>query len=442
MNWRTIYFLYRAELRAAFRERNIVINTVLMPALLYPVLLWVMFNGLLFVQGQAESMGSRVVLVGLPPEHDTVRGQIDTQEDLEIVEQARPFGEEEIRRALSEETVDAVVTFEPRPGSVAESSEAGSSEATAADKALDDNFTVRISYDSSHERSSIARGRLHALLNDYRKDWFRERAGAYLPPEDWDEFRIVPNNVATASQMGAMILGMLLPLYFVIMVAVGCMYPAIDSTAGERERGTWETTLTIATSRLSVVTAKYLYVSSLGFLAGALNLTAMTLTMGSVMAPLLQGEGEAAVEFGIPLAAIPLLFVGSLLLAASVAAAMMIFSAFARTFKEGQAMVGPIYIATFLPVLFLTREGIELTVGLACIPVVNVAMMVREAISGSFPAIPILVTFAVQALVIAALLRLAARILTFEDVVVGSYEGNFVRFLRRRLFRSSARRNT
>lgn len=426
MSWRSIYFLYLAELRAAFRERNIVVNTVLLPALLYPVLLWVVFNGLLFVQGQAESMSSRIVLVELPAEHEAVRRLIGERQDVEIVEDAELVNEEEGRRALAEETVDAVITFASYPGSVA--------------GVLDDNFTVRIEYDSSHERSSVAHGRLGELLGDYRDEWFRERAGAYLPAEDWDEFRIVSENVASASQMGAMILGMLLPLYFVIMVSIGCMYPAIDSTAGERERGTWETTLTIATSRLSVVTAKYLYVTSLGFLAGALNLTAMTVTMGSVMGPLLQGEGEAAVEFGIPLTAVPLLLVGSLLLAASVAAAMMIFSVFARTFKEGQAMVGPIYLATFLPILFVTREGLELTVGLACIPVVNVAMMVREAIAGSFPALPILVTFAVQALVIAALLRLAARILAFEDVVVGSYEGNLVRFLRGRLLHPSTRR--
>ncbi len=40
-----------------------------------------------------------------------------------------------------------------------------------------------------------------------------------------------------------MILGLIAPLYFVIMVAVGCLYPAVDTTAGEHERGTWETTL-------------------------------------------------------------------------------------------------------------------------------------------------------------------------------------------------------
>ncbi len=76
------------------------------------------------------------------------------------------------------------------------------------------------------------------------------------------------------------------------MVAVGCLYPAVDTTAGEHERGTWETTLTLAASRFSIVIAKYLYVTTMGFIAGLLNLTAMTLSMGSVLAPLMaRGEG-------------------------------------------------------------------------------------------------------------------------------------------------------
>jgi hypothetical protein len=59
-------------------------------------------------------------------------------------------------------------------------------------------------------------------------------------------------------------------------------------------------------------------------------------------------------------------------------------------------------------------------------------MMVREAIRGSFPVLPIVVVMVTQAVVIALLLRLAAVILRAEDVLTGSYEGNLIGFLRRR----------
>jgi len=157
--------------------------------------------------------------------------------------------------------------------------------------------------------------------------------------------------------------------------------------------------------------------------------------MGAVIRPLI-GDDDA-VAFAIPLTAIPLLIFGSLLLAASIAAAMMIFAVFARTFKEGQAMVSPIYLVTFLPMLFLLRLDLELSLGLAFIPVVNVSMMVRSAVRGSFPLLPIAVTLVVQVVVIAGLLRLASAILAFEDVLTGSFDGNLVRFLRNRLFAKS-----
>lgn len=406
MNWQPILDLYRSELRAAFRERHIVINTILLPALLYPVILWVLFNGLLFIQGQNEGQRSRVALEGSVPAELEARFEDDS--DLEIVLLERSTDE-----ALDADSVHVVVEVQPAKGPI------------------EADLEITVSYDSSREHSSFAQRRVIGILQKYRKERLEAIALDWISADEWAGFRVETENVASGDQMGAMILGLLLPLYFVIMVAMGCMVPAVDSTAGERERNTWETTMTLALSRVGVVTAKYLYVTTMGFLAGALNLAAMTLTMRSVLEPLLANEG-VELSFRVPLAAIPLLLAGSLVLAGSIAAAMMIFAVFARTFKEGQAMVTPIYIATFLPVLFLTREGLELTTGLAFLPVVNVAMMVREAIRGSFPVLPIVVVMVTQAVVIALLLRLAAVILRAEDVLTGSYEGNLIGFLRRR----------
>ena len=216
--------------------------------------------------------------------------------------------------------------------------------------------------------------------------------------------------------MGAMILGLIAPLYFVIMVAVGCLYPAVDTTAGEHERGTWETTLTLAASRFSIVIAKYLYVTTLGFIAGLLNLTAMTLSMGSVLAPLLARARQRSAS-RCRGAMMPWVLLGALFLAGSVAAAMMMVAVFARTFREGQAMTTPIMMFATLPVVFLGREGLELTPAMAAIPVVNVAMLAREALMGTLRTGPALITLAVQLGLIAILLAVASRVIRNEDVL-------------------------
>jgi sodium transport system permease protein len=223
-----------------------------------------------------------------------------------------------------------------------------------------------------------------------------------------------------------------LPVLFIVMVAMGCFYPAVDATAGERERNTWETLMSTAASRVSLVTAKYLYVTTMGGLAGLLNLAAMALTIKPIFAPLM-ARTEDTFHFTVPLAAVPVMALGAVLLAGFISAGMMIFASFARTFREGQAMITPFYMLTLLPVVFLQTPGLQFSLRLALVPIVNITLMVRAALSGAFPILPICVTVAVSVALIAACLWLAAFILQFEDVMLGSYNGSFRKFIQERL---------
>jgi sodium transport system permease protein len=221
-------------------------------------------------------------------------------------------------------------------------------------------------------------------------------------------------------------------MFLVIMLAVGCMYPAIDCTAGEREKSTWETLMTTGTSRTNIVIAKYLYVATLAAVAAILNLAAMLFSMKSVMAPIM-GDRGASFSFEIPPQSIPLILVVTILLALFVAAGMMILASFARTFKEGQSMVSPFYLAILLPVMFLQVPGLEFSPLLAAIPVVNVVMVFREAITGVFHWPLIGITIAVEIVCIALALWLATTILRYEDFMLGSYGGSLGKFLKERL---------
>ena len=86
-----------------------------------------------------------------------------------------------------------------------------------------------------------------------------------------------------------------------------------------------------------------------------------------------------------------------------------------------------------VPIVFLQVPGIKFTLPLACLPIANVTMMVREALSGVFHWPQIGLTVASSLLVIALCLRLAAFLLQFEDVVLGSFNGSFNKFIQQRL---------
>jgi sodium transport system permease protein len=412
--WRDVKVLYRREVLSALRERTIVVNSILVPIFLYPFMLWAMFTGLMFVRGQTEGQPSRVAVASWPPGHADLAGRFDDRDRFRLLDPAPDEAEADalIRRGA----LDAYVEFRP-----------------PAAGALAGNFRVRLTYDESSDRSGVARDRVTEAIDRYREAWLRREATALsIDQASWEGFAIETRNVASGRDMGRFILGLLLPLFFVVMVAVGCFYPAVDTTAGERERGTWETLMSVAASRTSIVTAKYLYVATFGCVAGTLNLAAVTLTMRPVLAPLLARTGEH-VEFSMPLAALPILALGALLLAGFVAAGMMLFASFARTFREGQSMITPFYLLILLPVMFLQVPGIRFSLALAAVPVVNVTMMVREAVAGVFHWPQLGVTVAVSLAAVAACIYAATFILRFEDVVLGSYSGGLAGFVRERV---------
>ncbi|MCA1792257.1 MAG: hypothetical protein LC667_21145, partial [Thioalkalivibrio sp.] len=146
--WRDVRTLYGREVRSALRERSVVLNSILFPLLLYPVLLWVQFSALAFVTGLSESAASRIALLDAPAAHGALVDSLTADPGIEVSP-----GEGALDPLLSElgqGNLDAVVAFGP-PGS-----------------ALPDNFTVRVHYDRSVDRSRRALDRVESRVARYR----------------------------------------------------------------------------------------------------------------------------------------------------------------------------------------------------------------------------------------------------------------------------------
>ena len=100
-------------------------------------------------------------------------------------------------------------------------------------------------------------------------------------------------------------------------------------------------------------------------------------------------------------------------------------------------MIVPFYLIVLLPVLFLQPPGIKFSLWLAMVPVVNVTMMVRNAIGGTLGWMQAGVTVLVSLLLIAAGIRLATFILQFEEIRAGSGSGGIRRFFKQHVFRKT-----
>jgi sodium transport system permease protein len=407
MNWKDIRTLYLRELRSALRERGIVVYSIIIPVVLYPLLIWLIYTAFTYANGQAAEMKSHIMLRNLPVTHLDLRSALRAERMIQIEYSESP--DNDIRTGKLDLVVDFVQVQDAPP-------------------LAEGNVGVHLTYDASRDESATARARVKRVLDRYR-DGFIEREAAKLgvTRTQLQGFRVEELNVSSNSEMGRFVLGLLLPVMLVIMLAMGAVYPAIDTTAGERENGTWETMMTTATSRENILVAKYLYVATMSFVAGCLNVMAMMFTMRSNIALL---GGPSGLIFQVPLASIPIIVAGAALLALFIAAGMLILASFARTFREGQSLVSPFMIAFVLPLVFIQSPQ-EFTTKVALIPVVNVAVMFRQAIGGYFDWKPMAITIAMEILFVTAALKIATTLVEREDFMTDTSGGVFRRLLRR-----------
>ena len=397
MNWKDIRTLYLRELRSALRERGIVVYSIIIPVVLYPLLMWLVYTAFSYANGQAAELKSHVMVRSLPVAHFALRRAL--QEDRAIDVDFSETPQEDIKKG----DLDLIIDFV---------------QVQDAPTLAEGNFGIRLTYDASRDESATARARVKRVIDRYR-DRFIEREAEKLgiSRSQLQGFRVDEINVSSNNEMGRFVLGLLLPVMLVIMLAMGAIYPAIDTTAGERETGTWETMMTSATSRENILIAKYLYVTTMSFVAGCLNVMAMMFTMRSNLALL---GGPSGLSFHVPLVSIPIIVAGAALLALFIAAGMLILASFARTFKEGQSLVSPFMIAFVLPLLFIQSPSQEFTTRVALIPVVNVAMMFRQAISGYFDWKPMAITVAMEILFVTLALKIATSLVQREDFMMDS----------------------
>lgn len=219
-------------------------------------------------------------------------------------------------------------------------------------------------------------------------------------------------------------LASLVPLILILMTVTGAVYPAIDLTAGERERGTLEVLMAAPVPRFALLTAKYLAVLAVAVLTALVNLASMTVT--------LLWSGLGGVLFG-PAGLSPLLLVELLLLlllfAAFFSAVLLCLTSFARSFKEAQAYLIPLMLASLAPGILALMPGLRLGGVLAVAPLVNIVLLARDLIQSTtdpsvtvHPALAVLVVLTTLLYALAAL-SLAARVFGAESVLYSEQSG-------------------
>lgn len=223
---------------------------------------------------------------------------------------------------------------------------------------------------------------------------------AILKPVSLEKVDTAAKRENMGEKFGALIAYILIPLCL-----LGASYPAIDMGAGEKERGTLETLLICPVSRSAIVLGKFLTVLSTG-LAGALITVASFGIWGAVIGSF---AGFAVVQEAMGAISAPELLMIFLMIvptSAIFASLLLAISIYAKTFKEAQNYMSPLTILMFVPLAAAMMPGVELTTKTALIPVMNVALAIKELIKGTADG-------GMIALIFGATVALAAALIAF-----------------------------
>jgi sodium transport system permease protein len=189
-------------------------------------------------------------------------------------------------------------------------------------------------------------------------------------------------DIASKEQTTGNLLGMVLPMLLIISLLMGTMYPAIDTTAGEKERGTLETLLTLPVTNREIIIGKFFTVAVIGIVSALLNLLSMAL-MGVYMIKLIGGLGitTEAVKLGKFLPAIAVTILAVLVFSLFISAITMCIAAFAKSYKEANNYITPMTLVVMLTGYIAFIPNIELDRKMALVPVANICLLIKNILN-------------------------------------------------------------
>lgn len=361
--------VYFKELTELMRDRKTLIFVILLPIFIFPVIFGVMGLVLSSTTSKAMQEEHRYVIVNAEQAPE-FRDAMFYHKNFKQV-QTEKTAEADLVAAIRNDEFDVAIII---PADF------------SAKRQAAEQVQWQIIYNQSSQFDFMYRY-FTDMLATYNEQLQREtlnqlnvdpqKLAAIIKPVDVQKVDTADKRENIGEKFGAVIAYILVPLCL-----LGASYPAIDMGAGEKERGTLETLLICPISRISIVLGKFFTVLTTG-LVGAMITVGSFGIWGAIIGSF---AGMAVVQEAMSAIAITeLILIFSLLLPISAvfAALLLAISIYARTFKEAQNYISPLSILIFVPLVAAMMPGVELNAKTALVPVMNVALAIKELIKGT-----------------------------------------------------------
>ena len=386
---RTMLTVFRKEVLDNFRDRRTLSSALLMGPIFGPVLFAFVIN--LSIERSLEDAETALSLPVIGQEHapnlmtflgsrniDVVDGPADTAEAMEAVK----TGRHDIVLVIPEEFGEQLAGMIP-----------------AKVELVSDQANTDAERDARRARNALrAYGQMLAGTRVIARG---------INPRSLQPLNIDEVDVSTPSGRSAMLLGMM-SYFFVFAALMGGMYLAIDTTAGERERGSLEPLLSLPVTRDRLIYGKIAATCLFMTLSLMLSLTAFYISLKFM--PLEQLGMTPNFGPGVVLAALaiflPFILVG--------AALMTLVASFTKSYREAQTWLSVVLIAPTMPILIVSILTLRPRTEFMFIPSLSqhlllVDMVKNEPINGLHVLISVVSTLVIGAILTWACARLYRR---------------------------------
>jgi sodium transport system permease protein len=279
----------------------------------------------------------------------------------------------------------------------------------------DRNENVTLTYDNSSSDGTQAAEILNSYIEKYSKDIVTKR----LDKRNIDSKILNPINIVQdtvekkESGIGRLMLNIMVPLLLIVGSVGNTVAPALDLGVGEKERGTLEPLLTTKASRMSLLSGKFLAITTMGMIVSFANLAGLFIAMNQT-----NGIFQNAKDVNIGLGTIVLIMILPIMLTMVFGALGLSISIYAKSSKEAQTYLSPITIVSMILVYAtMMKDGKNIETYFFSIPIANASCLTKEFLMGIHNYTHIAITFAWMAIYIIAAISFARYMFSKESVI-------------------------
>lgn len=382
--------IIRKEFARFFKDRSLVMTTILLPGVLIYLIYSFMGDGMMKEFMTDENYVAKAYVQNMPDELSPAFEQLSAEWTAVSASEI-----DDTKALIQNKEADVLIVFP----------EDFSAKVAAYDvKGGEAAPNVEIYYNSTETESANLRSILVDMLDQYEASMankFDINAGDGV------------FNLASEKDMTGQVFAMLLPMLLMTFMFSGCMSVAPESIAGEKERGTIATLLVTPMKRSALALGKVISLSCIALLSGLSSFVGTMLSM-----PKLMGT-EEGVSAAVYVVTDYLMLLGIILTTVLVMVSLIaIISALAKSIKAASTAVSPLMIIVMVISLVPMFGGDgEKSLAMFFVPLYNSVLCIHGIFSFTYQPVQIVITIVMNLIYAGALSWVLTRMFNSEKVM-------------------------